>query len=111
MKDGGMRMAELIAEVRAMVALIPPRMVATYGDIAHALDVTPRQVGRAMSMLDDGIPWHRVVQANGTPATCHDGQARGLLRAELTPMIGSRVDVRKARWHPHPGSSSDSTEG
>ncbi|MGI8415954.1 MAG: MGMT family protein [Nakamurella sp.] len=104
-------MVELAAEVRAIVALIPPGSVTTYGDIARALGVTPRQVGRAMSILDDAVPWHRVVKADGTPAGCHNGQAGDLLRAELTPIVGGRIDMRKARWDPHPGSGADATRG
>jgi alkylated DNA nucleotide flippase Atl1 len=101
----------LLGEVRALVVLVPPGAVTTYGDIARALGVSPRQVGRAMAMLDDGFPWHRVVHADGTPATCHQGTAPVLLRAELTPMAGRRVDLRAARWRPHPASSPEITEG
>ncbi len=101
----------LAGEVRAIVMLIPPGTVATYGDIAQMLDVGPRQVGRAMGMLDDDIPWYRVVNANGTPASCHDGQARGLLGAEATPMIGSRVDMRLARWDFHSRSMLEVADG
>ncbi|MDQ2873714.1 MAG: MGMT family protein [Actinomycetota bacterium] len=91
-------MTALAVAVRATVACIPPGAVATYGDIARVLGVGPRQVGQAMGMLDDGVPWHRVVHADGTPASCHDGQALGLLCAEKTPMIGGRVDMGAARW-------------
>lgn len=87
----------LAHDVRATVVRIPPGTVATYGDIARALGVGPRQVGRAMGMLDAGAPWHRVVHADGTPASCHAGQAQALLRAETTPTIGARVDMRAAR--------------
>jgi alkylated DNA nucleotide flippase Atl1 len=100
-----MTMTGLIGEVRATVVLIPPGSVATYGDIARVLGVGPREVGRAMGMLDDGVPWHRVVRADGTPASCHGGQAPMLLSREATPMIGGRVDLRAARWVPHPGSA------
>lgn len=64
-----------------------------------------------MSMLDDAVPWHRVVEADGTPAGCHNGRACELLRAELTPMVGGRIDLREARWDPHSGSGSDGTKG
>lgn len=94
-----------------MVVRIPPGAVATYGDIARMLGVGPRQVGQAMGMLGDGVPWHRVVRADGTPASCHGGQARGLLRAEMTPMIGGRVDMGAARWVPHPGPAPDAAGG
>lgn len=93
-----MTTSELAGEVRAAVARIPVGAVATYGDIARLLGVGPRQVGRAMGVLDDAIPWHRVVHADGRPASCHDGRAWGLLRAEATPMVGERVNLRMARW-------------
>lgn len=91
--------ADLAGSVRAIVVCIPPGTVATYGDIAAVLAVGPRQVGRAMGMLDEGIPWHRVVHADGTPASCHGGTAPALLRAEATPMLGGKVDMRAARFH------------
>ncbi|PZS12879.1 MAG: cysteine methyltransferase [Pseudonocardiales bacterium] len=103
--------ATLVHEVRATVVRIPPGAVTTYGDIARALGVGARAVGRAMGMLDGDVPWHRVVYADGTPASCHEGQARGLLRGEKTPMISDRVDLGAARWDPYPGSTRDSAEG
>lgn len=106
-----MTMTGLIGDVRATVLLIPPGRVATYGDIARVLGVGPRQVGRAMGMLDDGAPWHRVVRADGTPASCHGGQAPVLLSREATPIIGDRVDLRAARWVPHSGSAPDAAAG
>lgn len=72
----------LIEEVRALVLAIPPGCVATYGEIGRALGIGPRQAGRAVSLLGDGVPWWRVVYADGTSASCHEGQARALLEAE-----------------------------
>ncbi|MFC7512682.1 hypothetical protein ACFQV4_30555 [Streptomyces thermocarboxydus] len=37
----------------------------------------PSAGGRAMGLLDEGVPWWRVVHADGTPATCHQGQRPG----------------------------------
>src|SRR5262249_18083681 len=50
-----------------------------------------------MSLLGDSVPWWRVVYADGTPASCHSGQAPGLLNDEGTPMLGARVDMNRAR--------------
>ncbi|MFD4428168.1 MGMT family protein [Nocardia sp. NPDC058497] len=86
-----------VDQVREVVAAIPPGRVATYGDIGKQIGVGPRQVGRAMSLLGDDIPWWRVTYADGTPATCHDGEARGMLAAEGTPMRGAKVDLDRAR--------------
>lgn len=86
-----------IERVARAVRAIPPGHVASYGDIGAMVDLTPRQVGRSMSELDDRVPWWRVVYADGTPATCHDRTATALLIDEQTPMIGTRVDMRRAR--------------
>ena len=87
----------LTDDVRAAVIAIPPGSVASYGDIGKKIGAGPRQVGRAMSMLDDSVPWWRVVYADGTPASCHHGRAPGLLRNDGTPMMGARVDMARAR--------------
>ncbi|MFD8253038.1 MGMT family protein [Streptomyces werraensis] len=88
---------DIVAEVRAEVAAIPAGSVASYGDIAERIGTSPRQVGRTMGLLDEGVPWWRVVRADGTPATCHQGQAPRLLAEEGIPMRGTRVDMRRAR--------------
>ncbi|MBF6414518.1 MGMT family protein [Nocardia cyriacigeorgica] len=87
----------IVDEVRAAVLGITPGTVASYGDIGRTIGAHPRQVGRAMSLLDDGVPWWRVVHADGTPATCHGGTASELLAGEGIPMRGARVDMGRAR--------------
>lgn len=81
-----------LAEVRAVVAAVPAGSVVAYGDIAAIVGVGPRQAGRLVAALDDDVPWWRVVYADGTPATCHDGTAPGLLQREGVPFRGTRVD-------------------
>lgn len=95
-----------VDRVRSAVCNIPRGQVASYGDIGVLVDLAPRQVGRAMSELDDSVPWWRVVYADGTPATCHHRTAAELLAAEQTPMAGSKVDMRRARSGSHPASSA-----
>jgi methylated-DNA-protein-cysteine methyltransferase related protein len=86
------RRARIIERVRA----IPEGFVRTYGDIDRN---APRLVGRVLSE-QDGLPWHRVVRADGTLA---QGRAqRELLRREGVPMVGGRVDLRQARLPPEP---------
>ncbi len=87
----------IVDDVRAVVVSIPAGSVASYADIGTRIGAGPRQVGRAMSMLDDGVPWWRVVHADGTPATCHGGGATERLDDEGTPMRGARVDMTRAR--------------
>lgn len=93
---------DIVREVREVVAAIPAGSVASYGDVGHRIGAGARQVGRAMSLLGEGVPWWRVVRADGSPATCHGGRAPRLLLAEGTPMRGARVDMRRARcrWEP-----------
>ncbi|MFD8295746.1 MGMT family protein [Streptomyces bauhiniae] len=83
--------------VREVVATIPRGRVVSYGDVGNRIGVGPRQVGRVMGLLGDGVPWWRVVRADGTPATCHEGRAPGLLRDEGVPMAGARVDMGRGR--------------
>ncbi|MEF9902250.1 MGMT family protein [Streptomyces sp. P9-A2] len=87
-----------IDDVREAVLAVPAGSVASYGDIGRRIGVGPRQVGRAMGLLDEHVPWWRVVHADGTPSTCHDGRAPELLSGEATPMRGKRVDMRRARY-------------
>ncbi|MFC6013314.1 MGMT family protein [Nocardia lasii] len=87
----------VVDQVREVVVSIPVGRVATYGDIGRAIGVGPRQVGRAMSLLGADVPWWRVTYADGRPATCHDGGALALLVAEGTPLVGEKVDLRRAR--------------
>lgn len=86
-----------LAQVRSVVAAIPAGQVMAYGDIAAIVGVGPRQAGRLVAALDDGVPWWRVVYADGTPATCHGGTAPELLRREGVRFRGSRVDRSTAR--------------
>ena len=90
-----------VEQVLAAVETIPRGRVMSYGDVAEYVGAGgPRQVGHVMSRHGGGVPWWRVIRADGSPPSCHDGEALGLLRAEGTPMRadGRRVDMRRARW-------------
>lgn len=84
-------------EVRAIVVMIPAGCVAAYGETGRTLGIGPRQAGRAVAALDDDVPWWRVVHADGTPASCHEGGAPARLGAEGVPFRGGRVDMAKLR--------------
>lgn len=88
---------DLVAQVRAVVAAIPAGNVAAYGAIGQAVGIGPRQAGQAVSLLGDGVPWWRVVYADGRPATCHGGAARELLEAEGVSFKNGRVAMPTAR--------------
>ena len=91
---------DVVFELRGIVAEIPSGRVLSYGDIGELLGIGPRAVGRLMSLYGSGLPWHRVVRTDGTPALCHDGEAARLLQVEGTPFRGSRVDMGRARVVP-----------
>ena len=89
---------EYVEAVLALVEEVPPGRVTTYGALARAVGRGgPRQVGRVMALHSDAVAWWRVVHADGSPATCHDGTAVHHLHAEGTPMVqGRRVDMSAA---------------
>lgn len=92
-------MEDPAAAVRAVALTIPPGAVMTYGEIALATGLGPRQVGRIVGLLSESVPWWRILRADGTPATCHDGTAPSLLAEEHVPFRGNRVDLRALRQH------------
>ena len=82
------RTERIIRRVRA----IPPGFVRTYGDIDPR---APRLVGRVLATTHDGLPWHRVVRADGSLPK--GKRQRELLLQEGVLMRGDRVDLRDAR--------------
>ena len=90
--------AERVLDV---VECIPPGRVMSYGDIAELLgDGGPRQVGAVLAAYGGGVPWWRVLRADGTHPPGLAPRALLRLRSEWTPLRadGSRVDMRRARW-------------
>jgi alkylated DNA nucleotide flippase Atl1 len=87
-----------------LVERIPSGRAMAYGDVAAALQRGggPRQVGTVMARFGSGVPWHRVVRADGRPAAGHEAEALRRHRREGTPLTasGTRVDLSRARWHP-----------
>jgi alkylated DNA nucleotide flippase Atl1 len=82
------RIAEIIDRIRD----IPAGSVQTYGDIDPA---APRLVGRVLATTHEGLPWHRVIRADGTIPK--GSRQRNLLLEEGVPMRGERVDLDRAR--------------
>jgi alkylated DNA nucleotide flippase Atl1 len=85
-----------------LVEQIPAGRVMTYGDVAAALGQGgPRAVGTVMARFGGGVPWHRVLRADGSPPAGHETEARRRYRQERTPMTAAgRVDLGRARWSP-----------
>jgi alkylated DNA nucleotide flippase Atl1 len=85
--------------VLGVVERIPRGRVMSYGDVAEYLGAGgPRAVGTVLSRYGGGVPWHRVVRADGTPNPAHPAEAAALLRRERVAFRGERVDMRAARW-------------
>ena len=77
--------------------------MASYGQIAWMLDCprAARQVGWAMRRAPKGLPWQRVVRADGSLAGGVDDDAcRTLLKAEGVAFLpDGRVDIKSCRWN------------
>jgi methylated-DNA-protein-cysteine methyltransferase related protein len=79
--------------VLARVRSIPEGFVRAYGDITPG---APRVAGAVLHDADEpGLPWWRVVRADGSLAKGERQRAR--LEAEGVPFRGARVDMRVAR--------------
>jgi len=81
------------AEIIALVRAVPEGFVTTYGDLCPE---APRLPGRVLKLTKEkGLPWHRVVRADGTFA--QGERQRRLLRKEGIPFRGkARVDMEVA---------------
>ena len=88
--------------VYEIVAKIPVGEVASYGQIARMLGNPrgARQVGWAMRNCPEGLPWQRVVMADGSIAggPYHELR-RVLLEEEEVPFLADgRVDMKECQW-------------
>lgn len=85
-------------EVLERVRAIPRGCVSTYGDVSPG---APRYAGSVLFAVDEpGLPWWRVVRADGSLAK--GAPQRSRLLAEGVPFRGSRVDMRRAHIVPQP---------
>lgn len=95
-------------QVYVIVAQIPAGQTLSYGEIARMLGrpQAARMVGWAMRRCPDGLPWHRVIRADGSIAEGGEaGLRRALLEAEGVPFLpDGRVDrkaLREKQENPH----------
>jgi len=97
--------------VYEVVKLIPRGRVLTYGAVAKASRVPggARSAGRAMAATPKGrgIPWHRVLGANGKLLIREPYAAlqKKLLESEGVEVIENRVHLKKYLWTPKPKSA------
>jgi alkylated DNA nucleotide flippase Atl1 len=90
---------DYVEQVLTAVESIPPGRACAYSDLAELVGRGgPRQVGQVMARYGAGVPWWRVVRADGRPARGLEEQALDRLRAEGTPLRGDRVDLVRARF-------------
>lgn len=84
-------------QVYAVVATIPHGKVASYGQIARLLGLprAARKVGWAMRCCPEGLPWQRVVMADGSvTGGMYADMRRMLLEAEgVTFLPDGRIDM------------------
>lgn len=93
--------ADLVGAVLAMVERVPPGRVVSYGDVAELVERGgPRQVAAIVSRHGAGVPWWRVVRADGRLAEPVRDRAAPLLLAEGVLVRDGRVDMRAHRWQP-----------
>jgi alkylated DNA nucleotide flippase Atl1 len=78
--------------VLARVRAIPEGFVRTYGDVSPG---APRFAGTVLRTHGDGVPWWRVVRADGTLA--QGERQRALLEQEGVPFRDGRVELALAR--------------
>ena len=101
-------MEPLYDRIYAMVRLIPPGKVTTYGRIAELVGgCTARMVGYAMAALKRGtapdVPWQRVINAQGKISIHGDGFGNAM-QLELLKQEGvifgenGRVDFSTYGW-------------
>lgn len=94
------------AAVYRVVRRVPAGRVTTYGDVGAALGSprVARQVGYALAALrDDDVPWHRVINAQGTISFRGDTPRAELQRFRLEAEgivfdANGRVDLPALRW-------------
>ncbi len=70
------RTEEYVEQVLSIVEQVPPGRVTTYGLIAEVVGSGPRLVGNVMATEGGGVPWWRVVRADGSLPPSHADEAR-----------------------------------
>ena len=92
---------EYVEAVLSLVEAVPRGRVTSYGAIAAVVDSGPRLVGNVMARHGGGVPWWRVVRADGSLPPSHEVDARPHYLDEGTPLRPTGgVDMRAAFWDP-----------
>jgi alkylated DNA nucleotide flippase Atl1 len=97
---------EYAEHVLGCVEQVPRGRVTTYGVIAEVVGAHlggggPRQVGSVLASYGGPVPWWRVVRADGSLPSSHQGEARLRYLEEGTPVRASgNVDIKAAFFRP-----------
>jgi len=87
----------MFADMLATLRRVPRGKVATYGDIAYASGHpgSARQVVWALNSHAPGVPWHRIVGAEGKILLTgeHGFEQRMRLQSEGVQFHGLRIDM------------------
>jgi alkylated DNA nucleotide flippase Atl1 len=82
---------EMVDRVRKVIESIPAGRVLSYGEVADRAGLrSARLVGRILAE-SHGLPWHRVVRADGSPTPHLATRQIPLLRAEGVRILNGRV--------------------
>ena len=82
---------QTVKRVRAVITAIPAGEVMSYGDVATRAGLrSARLVGRILAE-SHGLPWHRVIRADGTPTPHLAARQIALLRAEGVRFVKGRI--------------------
>lgn len=94
---------EISEQVYELVTQIPMGKVATYGDIARVLGISPRYIGFILhnNPYEGKVPCHRVVNSKGVVAANFafgggDSQQK-MLKAEGVTLEGNELDISRYR--------------
>lgn len=100
----------MFAAFLKQIRRIPHGKVATYGDVAYAAGYpgSARQVAWALHSSAPGLPWHRVVGANGKILTTGElaFEQRMRLQQEGVAFLGLRVAMEQHRFDFFPRPSA-----
>lgn len=99
-------MNEQHVAIQRVIRQIPFARVASYGEVAAraGLPGRARLVGRVLAQAgaEAGLPWHRVLRANGQLAFAAGSPAfreqKRRLADERVPVAGGRVDLAVYGW-------------
>ncbi|MEA2498475.1 MAG: methylated-DNA-protein-cysteine methyltransferase related protein [Actinomycetota bacterium] len=81
--------------VKKVLGRLQPGEIATYGEIAEEAGYprAARAVGTLLANDSEGLPWWRVVRADGSLAARHRDEQVRLLRSEGVRVVSNRVTL------------------